>query len=165
MYFGAVALALNDFYIIYEQMHAICPHPLAGMKELIEELKGNSIFVTLITGKGEKSCAITLRQFGMEGYFDTIETGSPVKNKKADAMRELLINYKLHPNEMVYIGDDISDIMACSEVGIVCLSAAWIASPSNIEKLEKENQGNVFYSIESLHVFLMKKTQRCSFTK
>jgi phosphoglycolate phosphatase len=157
--------ALSDFYIIYEQLHILCPHPLNGIKELIEELKGNSIFVALITGKGEKSCAITLQQFGMEGYFDTIATGSPVRNRKAEAMSELLVDYNLHPSEMVYIGDDISDITACSEAGIVCLSAAWIASPSNIEKLEKENQENLFYSIESLREFLIKETQRYSFSK
>jgi len=150
--------ALNDFYAIYEQMHTMCSRPFDGIKELIEELKENSIFVSLITGKGEKSCAITLRQFGMEAYFEKIAIGSAdERNRKAEAMKELLISYNLHPNEMVYIGDDVSDITACRKAGVMCLSAAWIASPFNIEKLEKDNQGNVFYSIESLRFFLMKE--------
>ena len=151
--------ALIDFYIIYEQMHTMCSRPFDGIKELIKELKENSIFVALITGKGEKSCAITLRQFGMETYFDEITTGSPdEKNRKDIAIKELLTNYNLQAYEMVYIGDDVSDITACRRVGVKCLSAAWVASPSNIARLENSNQGNVFYSIESLRSFLIKNT-------
>lgn len=150
--------ALVDFYIIYEQIHAMCPSPFDGIKELIEELKENSILVTLITGKGEKSCAITLQQFGMETCFDEIATGShEKKNRKDLAIRELLVNYKLSSNEMIYIGDDISDIIACRKEGIKCLSAAWVTSSSNTAKLEKHNQGNLFYSIESLRVFLFNE--------
>lgn len=55
--------ALDDFYVIYEQMHIMWPRPFDGITELIEKLKKKSILIALVTGKGEKSCAITLRQF------------------------------------------------------------------------------------------------------
>lgn len=149
--------ALDDFYVIYEQMHTICPTPFDGIMGWLEELKEKSIHVALITGKGKKSCAITLKIFGLETYFDRIETGSAQKNRKAEAMTNLLMSYHLQPGEMVYIGDDVSDIAACREAGLPCFSAAWGATPANAVKLERENQGNVFYSIQALRDFLNER--------
>lgn len=102
--------ALDDFYVIYEQMHIMCPRPFDGITELIEKLKKKSILIALVTGKGEKSCAITLRQFNMDTCFDKVKTGNPFKNNKAENFRELLADYKLQPDEMIYIGDTVSDI-------------------------------------------------------
>ena len=53
-------------------------HPdFDGITELIEKLKKKSILIALVTGKGEKSCAITLRQFNMDTCFDKVKTGNP----------------------------------------------------------------------------------------
>ena len=150
--------ALIDFYSIYEQMHTICLQPFVGIRELITDLKEKSIITPLITGKGQRSCDITLRHFEMETLFDTIYVGSPERNNKAESMVKLMANYNIQPTEMVYVGDEFSDITACCKVGVRCLSAAWEASPSKMEKLEKENQGYVFSSVESLRSFVMKET-------
>lgn len=145
--------ALIDFYVKYKEMHTVYIQPFAG----IRELKKNSIIVSLITGKGQRSCDITLHHFEMEALFDSISIGSPDRNTKAESMAELMSKYNIQPAEMVYVGDEFSDITACSKVGIQCLSAAWIASLSKMKKLEKENQGYVFSSIKSLHSFLKKE--------
>lgn len=149
--------ALIDFYKKYEQMHTMCPSPFSGMKELITELNDKSIIVALITGKGQRSCDITLHHFGIESLFDAIYVGSPDKNTKAESMVRLMSHYHIQSSEMMYIGDEFSDITACCEVGVRCLSAAWIATPSKIIQLEKANQGYVFTTIESLRSFLITK--------
>lgn len=148
--------ALDDFYGIYKKMHALCPQPFEGITELIEELKNKSIPIALITGKGKKSCHITLQQFDIERLFDRIETGSAEGNRKSEAIKNLLNSYNLHSNEMVYVGDAISDIVECKKAGIKCLSVTWGALPTTIHQLEQHNQGNIFYSITSLREFLMK---------
>jgi len=145
--------ALDDFYVIYQKRHDLCPRPIEGILELIEELKDKSIPIALITGKGEKSCSITLQQFKIDNLFDRIETGSPEKNRKSEAMNSLLTEYKLNPNEMVYIGDTVSDILFCQQTGVKCLSAAWTKS-ADLAVLEKYNEGNVFQSIRSLKEYL-----------
>ena len=48
-----------------------------SMKRLLKSLP-----IALVTGKGEKSCAITLRQFNMDTCFDKVKTGNPFKNNK-----------------------------------------------------------------------------------
>lgn len=52
--------ALHDFYLVYEKMHQSCPAPYEGIRELIETLQKAGVLVALITGKGDKSCRITL---------------------------------------------------------------------------------------------------------
>lgn len=150
--------ALNDFNRAYEQMHFLCPRPFDGIAELIGDLKKNGLLVALITGKGEDTCAITLKQFGLQECFDRIETGSPDRNRKAEAMDELLEHYGLHPDEMVYIGDVVSDITACREAGVTCLSAAWASSALPFaDQLEALNPGNVIHSVGELRDRLEKK--------
>ena len=66
--------------------------------------------------KGER-VAITLRQFNMDTCFDKVKTGNPFKkNNKAENFRELFADYKLQTDEMIYIGDTVSDIVSCREV-------------------------------------------------
>lgn len=129
--------ALIDFYVKYKEMHTVYIQPFAGIRELITELKKNSIIVSLITGKGQRSCDITLHHFEMEALFDSISIGSPDRNTKAESMTELMSKYNTQPAEMVYVGDEFSDITACSKVGIQCLSAAMDSLTLKNEEIRK----------------------------
>lgn len=145
--------ALDDFYVVYERIHSSCPVPLGEIVGCIQELKAHSIHVALVTGKGAKSCMITLKQFEMEACFERVETGSAEKNRKAEAITDLLRSYHLQADEMLYIGDAFSDVTACREAGVTCLSAAWLISPEERVRLEAYNPQNVFASIEDLRLF------------
>jgi phosphoglycolate phosphatase len=146
---------LNDFYLRYQEMHVMCPHPFEGVKELIAELKMRNITLALVTGKGEKSCLITLLQFGMENDFDSIKTGSPDKNIKAEALSELQHKYALSSDELIYVGDTVSDIVSCNQVGVKCLSAGW-ADSAELKQLEEHNKGYVFQTIQLLKEYIFK---------
>ena len=111
--------------------------------------------MALITGKGAKSCDITLRQFSMENCFAKVVTGNAERNVKSEALEELLHTYHLSADEIVYIGDTVSDIKECQKANVKCLSAAWSISQS--ETLESHNAKNVFYSISSISGFLLSR--------
>ena len=51
--------ALDDFYVIYEQMHIMCPRPFDGITELIEKLKKKSILIALVKRRKELCDNIT----------------------------------------------------------------------------------------------------------
>ncbi len=112
------------------------------------------MIVALVTGKGVKSCDITLWQFGMNTLFDKVLTGNAERNIKAASLEWLLQNYHLSAREVVYIGDTVSDIMACKAVGLDCLSAAWGVSEVAAQDLARHNK-NVFCSIQSLCNYLL----------
>lgn len=147
--------ALHDFYLIYKKLHQkMCPTPFEGIYELINLLKQKGIIVALITGKGTNSCDITLKQFRMKATFAKVITGNAEKNIKSEALKELLYDYHLTANEIVYIGDALSDIKECRKVNVMCLSAAWSISQCEATVLENSNPKNVFYSIPSLSKYL-----------
>ena len=137
----------------------MCPQPFQGIRELIIQLRQNNLIVALVTGKGAKSCEITLQQLGMNSYFDRIITGNAERNTKHEALNELLNVYHLSPSEIVYIGDTVSDIMQCKIVNVVCLSAAWNVDNSVKEDLERYNPGKVFHSIGGLSEYIFEHLQ------
>ena len=151
--------ALHKFYVIYKALHQeMCPTPFEGIRELIALLKQKSIIVVLITGKGRNSCDITLKQFNMKTSVAKIITGNAERNIKSEALKELLCDYHLAANEIVYIGDALSDITECRKANVMCLSAAWSIPQSEATALESCNPKNVFYSILSLSEYLNART-------
>lgn len=141
--------ALQDFYIKYEELHFQCDIPFEGIIELIEMLKSKGILVALVTGKGQKSCDITLQRLKMNNMFSDIMTGSEYRNCKKDLMLELINKYNLSEEECLYIGDAISDVTISNELGVTCFSAAW-AQSTNKSKLYEINAENVFESVLEL---------------
>ena len=57
---------------VYEQMHGGCRTPYNGIKEQLRGLRDRGTKTALITGKGEKSCQITLEQFELSDIFDDV---------------------------------------------------------------------------------------------
>lgn len=144
--------ALQDFYFYYEKMHDCCAEPFPQICELIEYLKEKNIMVALITGKGQKSCDISLKKLGLENCFCDILVGDEARNNKAESISKLLKKYSFETDEFYYVGDALSDVTACRESGVACLSAAWSDS-ADIEELVKVNPGFIFSNISGLKVF------------
>ena len=68
------------------KLHVLCVHShLKVYVELIIQLRQNNLIVALVTGKGAKSCEITLQQLGMDSDFDRIITGNAERNTKHEA--------------------------------------------------------------------------------
>ncbi len=151
--------ALRDFYLYYEKMHDSCTTPFPQICDLIEYLKGKNILVPLITGKGQKSCDISLKKLELENCFSDVMVGFETRNNKAESISKLLEKYAIKKEEFYYVGDSVTDITACRESGVTCLSAAWSES-ADVEKLKETNPHLIFYSILSLKKFLESKQYR-----
>lgn len=150
--------ALRDYYRIYEKRHFQCSSPFDGIVPLIEGLKRRGIIVSLITGKSERSCRITLRKLGMEHLFSDIVTGDEDRNRKSEHILALLEKYGLSKDECVYIGDTASDVAASREAGVRCLSAAWSPSADR-EGLREVNPGDVYERVADLERVLTERTE------
>ncbi|MCM1127036.1 MAG: HAD family hydrolase [Lachnospiraceae bacterium] len=146
--------ALNDFYQIYEEMHRECRTPYSGIKELLQELRNKGTKTALITGKGDKSCQITLKQFGLLNLFDDILTGSETGNVKADSLTLLMKKYNFTSDECVYIGDTLSDIEEMQQVGVICLSALW-GTTADKKNISKKNPNFLFYTVNEVAQYLL----------
>ena len=150
--------ALNDLYKMYEELHPVlCPAMFDGVGELISQLK-KQFPLDLLTGKGARCCDISLRQVGLEHVFDIIIPGDPERLHKVEGLRSIMAQSGCTAEELLYIGDAVSDITACKEAGVRCLSCAW--SPVvDAAQLEMLNPGLVFSTVEELSTYLEKELQ------
>lgn len=149
--------AENDFYEFHRALHpAMCPEAFPGVIGLLDFLKSKDIPMTILTGRSETTCNISLDFLGMQKYFVSAKYGSPEKNDKAGQLREVMSAYGLRADEIVYVGDAVSDVTACRKAGVECLTAAW-ASSARIEELKKVNPGLIFYSVDDMLLWLKER--------
>lgn len=146
-------LAVEDFYTQYELLHREVTDIFPGIAELLHFLKKKEVIIALITGKGEKSCAITLEKLGLSEMFDEQLYGSETSPNKKEHMEYFLNKYSVPKENFCYIGDAVQDIKACRAAGVVCFSAAWQESARR-DVLEKENPGRAFGSAGDLLEYL-----------
>jgi phosphoglycolate phosphatase/pyrophosphatase PpaX len=147
---------LDDFLKWYRQLHPLmCPQPFDGIRELLDELKDKKILLGIVTGKGEKSCEISLEFLQLREYFDAVETGSPIRANKPECLKKMLHQFNLQPQETVYIGDAPSDIRVAREVSIPILSAAW-AKTAEPEKLQALQPDKIIFSVSELKEYLFR---------
>ena len=130
----------------YEQLHYTCPSAFAGIAELLEFLKDQGVQLAMVTGKGIHSTRLSLKQFGLEQYFEVMETGVPQGPNKINGIRNVLSRLKADKSESIYVGDAPSDIIYCKEVGIPIAAAAW-ASTTDAEVLKKLNPDWLFTTV------------------
>jgi Predicted phosphatases len=125
-------------------------------------LKDKNVIVPLITGKGQKSCYISLKKLGMENYFSDIMVGDETRPNKEESILKLLEKYSIKKGEFYYVGDAFSDVTACREAKVTCLSAAWSHS-TELEELKKINSEYIFKNISDLKSFLESKIPEASY--
>ena len=138
---------VSNYLEFYSQLHSMCPTPFEGIEDLLVLLKQESIRIAMVTGKGKHSTDISLKQFGIAKYFEAIETGISTGPRKAEGVQSILDLFKdIHKNEVIYVGDAPSDIMASKKVGVPVIAAAW-AETEEPEKLKELNPDMWFDNI------------------
>ncbi len=120
--------AVEDFFTHYEAEHRRCPAPFPGAAEALGELRDAGVRMAVVTGKGPRSAAISLRTLGLDPFFDLVEAGSPNGAVKADCMRRTLERWRLPAQVVAAVGDAPSDIRAARAVGAVPVGAVWAST-------------------------------------
>ncbi len=147
---------LKQYLRRYEELHCRWPSPFEGIPEILSYLKSKRVFVGLITGKGERSTALTLKNYGLEDYFDVIKTGAssgPVKDRRIE---EVINEFSLDRKEILYVGDAPSDVKACRDCAIKIAAAAW-APTANADELRGMRPDFLFSSVSAFSEFLRKE--------
>jgi phosphoglycolate phosphatase-like HAD superfamily hydrolase len=130
----------------YQDLHNTCPAPFSGIRELLGELSDKGVQLAMVTGKGIHSTLISLEQFGLQDYFNVLETGLPEGPNKVNGIRHVLERLGAGVEDSIYVGDAPSDIIACKEVGIPIAAAAW-AGTANPDALKALKPDWIFYSV------------------
>ena len=141
---------LEQFLAAYQRFHSLCPEPFPGMWPAIDKLRESDVRLGIVTGKGPRSAAISLRELGLDGVFEPIQAGSPNGGVKPDAMRRVLDGWGLPPNEVASIGDARPDVESSRQLGMTSLAAAW-ASTANFDMLNALAPDAIFRRVGEFH--------------
>jgi len=147
---GRLAETLPYYLDVFEHLHLQeCKEPFPGVEKLFDVLQVKGIRTAIVTAKGQKSAAISLRILGLSHWVDTVETGFPDRRDKPRSIRNVLERWGMRPEQAAYIGDTPYDIKASFEAGLLPIGAAW-AKTSTL-KLEAHPQAyKIFNDIDSL---------------
>jgi pyrophosphatase PpaX len=119
---------LKAYLTAYERESARNARLFPGIETALRLLKERGVALAIVTGKGSRSAAISLKDLGLAEHFDLVETGSPAGGIKPQAIRMLLSKWDVLPQQVAYVGDAPSDIEAAREAGVIPLAAAWDAT-------------------------------------
>ena len=152
------AEGVNHYLLRYEELHCRWPSPFEGIPEILAYLKAKRLFVGLITGKGERSTNLTLRNYELENYFDVVKTGAssgPVKDRRIE---EVIKEFSLDRKGILYVGDAPSDVKACRDCNIKIAAAAW-APTANAAELQQMRPDFLFSSVAAFSEFLRRELE------
>jgi phosphoglycolate phosphatase-like HAD superfamily hydrolase len=140
--------ALQYFLDRYADLHADQPFP--GIRELMSHLQERGVRMAVVTGKGPRTAAISMRVYDLERYIDRLETGSAHGAVKPQLIRRVLDCWGLPAHQVAYVGDARSDMADALTVGVLPLGAVW-SQPGSITEADTPYR---FTSVESLKQWL-----------
>lgn len=119
--------AMEEYYNFYRKEHNKLASMYPGTKEILDFLKSKGVIIALFTGKGRHSTDITLEEFGITEYFNVTVTGDDVDKYKpsGDGIQKIMRKFSLKPDDVLMVGDAVSDFKASREVGVQIASVVW----------------------------------------
>ncbi len=101
-----------------------CLPIIAGMPELLNQLKQQQHTLGIISSNSRHNILNSLKSHQLIDLFKFIHTGSNLFGKHL-IIRKALSRYELHKEGVIYVGDEIRDIIAANKLDIKCLAVDW----------------------------------------
>jgi pyrophosphatase PpaX len=108
----------------YERHLPLCA-VFPGVAASLAWLRERGVPMALVTGKSRPTALMSLKQFGLDGLFAPVETGSPSGVVKAAAIARVVAGWRVPPGEVIYVGDAVSDVRAAHAANVLPIAAAW----------------------------------------
>lgn len=161
---GTINALIPDYYddgisaylTHYEQYHADYPDLFPGIQALLTELREHNVRLALVTGKGERSALLSLNFYRLTSYFSAFGYGDLDPHSKTRNINRIVAEWNLLPDEVVYVGDAPSDIIACRNAGVSIVSAAW-ASTAELVVLADLQPDALFRTVASFRDWLLAR--------
>lgn len=98
-----------------------------GISELLRSLRGRGLRLAVATGKSGWRARSLLRHLGVLGLFDYVIGSDEVPSAKPapDIVIRALDLLVLRPDEMIMVGDAVSDLAAARAAGVAAAAALW----------------------------------------
>ncbi|MFT4243962.1 MAG: HAD-IA family hydrolase [Candidatus Woesearchaeota archaeon] len=86
-------------------------------QKVLESLQNKKLKIGLVTSNSKKNINYYLNIFNLLDKFDFVYTSTSLF-KKDKTINKILKKYSLKSDEVLYVGDEVRDILACQKIGI-----------------------------------------------
>lgn len=97
--------------------------PFPECPEIIKKLKEQGFVLGIITSNLEKSVREFLKNNGLD-IFDFVLSRNGLSGKDK-TIRKAIRKFNFQPEEVIYVGDEIRDVVAAKKAGVDCISVSW----------------------------------------
>lgn len=139
-----------DIYLNYHNQYLSNFFP--QIENLLRSLNSLNIPLFIVTGRNKETLDITLTKLNAFKYFTKTYTGSINGVNKPSNFKQLLHDFNLSSQDVIYIGDSLKDIESTKEVNIDILSVSYITN--RYDELKKINK-LTFNEVGSLKEYLL----------
>lgn len=121
------AEAMDELCSFYRAHHNEMARLHDRVTDVLELLQARGIYLSLFTGKGERTARITLEAFNLTRFFDIVVTGNDVVEHKPapEGIRRIMRQCGARPEEVLMVGDSLADLRASRSAGISMAAALW----------------------------------------
>lgn len=124
--------------------------PVPGMKAVLLSLKKRGCELGIVTSNSKTNVRVFLKKNKLE-IFDYIRAGVKTFHK-ASAIRKTVSHYHLKDREMIFVGDEIRDVLAAKKNKMTVIGVTW--GINSRKGLEKENADFVVDTADELAAIL-----------
>lgn len=145
---------MEDYLSFYRTQHNQLARLYPGIDKILSYIKECGKILALFTGKGTYTANITLQEFKIEKYFDYVVTGNDVVQRKpsSEGLRKIMQHFALSPDEILMVGDAVSDVNAAREAGVKIAAVVWDSYAK--EEVLQMNADFVFHDVKEFHKWL-----------
>lgn len=142
---------MEDYLHFYRANHNRLAMLFPGIEDVLKKIKQHGAKLAVFTGKGTSTAEITLEEFGIRNYFDYIVTGNDVQNHKpsSEGLEKILEHFALQPEEVLMVGDHVSDVKAAHDAGVKIAAVVWDSYVK--EKILQMKTDAVFENVQDFH--------------
>jgi pyrophosphatase PpaX len=118
---------MKEYLSYYRAHHTELAQIYPGIENILKFLKESGKILALFTGKGTHTATITMQEFHIEKYFDYVVTGNDVVKHKpsSEGLLKIMERFSLKPDELLMVGDGVSDVKAAHEAGVKIAAVVW----------------------------------------
>ncbi len=122
----SVAEAYKDAFRTAREAGERSDPMFAGMREVLDGLRGTGWALGVATGKSMRGLAFCLAEHGITDHFGTLQTSDQHPSKPHPAMLEAaMAELMAAPEECVMIGDTAYDIEMATAAGVHAIGVGW----------------------------------------
>jgi pyrophosphatase PpaX len=147
---------MKDYLAFYRANHNRLARLYPGIEDILRYTKELGKYLALFTGKGIKTAGITLQEFHIDKYFDFVVSGNDVVNRKpsSEGLHKIMDHFGLQPNEVLMVGDAVSDVKAAHEAGVKVAAVVWDSYAKDMVMQMKSDF--MFHDVGEFHSWLKK---------